>query len=682
MEQVGLLEGFEFWKVLVCFLGSTVGAFYFYYKSSDYSKLQQWGLVALRFVAIFTLFFLLLGPKRRMVTNEYSSPIIVLVIDDSESIKDNDGQIKVVQRVNQDFEKYSLLGYDVHLRGLYTAYEHTDSIKFLGRKTDLNKTLKSLEELYYGLDLSKIILYSDGIENSGTSVLSSQYHFKLDVVGVGDTTERMDVKVLRIERNENVYKGNAFIARAIIEAIGVPKLKRIQVSFYRNDKKIGDTVVFAHQKKLVVNFIDTPKKEGVFGYEIVVETLEGEASVVNNTKKFFIEVLEGRKKVLLLYNSPHPDVKALRDIFNNRKNFILDVVSLKEEKNIIIKNYQLVVFHGLPTFTNQVNKLIAETKLAHIPSVYFVTNQTYLPLFNVSSNVFTILSKGEKNHVGAFVNDEFDYFDVSYNVSDLINNLSPLEVPYGQYGIKTGTVLLLGQKVGKLKTDFPILMIKYGNNKEGVFVGEGFWKWRMETLVNGNDVQLFDDYFFKYFQLLANNRSFDRLKVYPVKSKFTTTESVIFQGVTYNKLYENVYGEKIKLSIKNEKGERQQYTFISSQSKGGFVLPFQPKGIYTYASEVLLNDEKFTTHGKYVVDDVSLEQLNLQVNFDKLRSLVVRQKGAFRKIDESFEPNQTATKVIHSSTEDKELIEYKWLFFVLCFVLSLEWFLRKYFGVL
>ena len=678
MEQINLLERFEFWKILICFLGASLGAFYFYFRSQDYSKREQWTLGSLRFSSFFLLIFLLLGPKIRQVTNQYASPIISLLVDDSESMTIN--QNKVVDRVKEDVDKFTKLGYKVHLRGFSGVYSHPDSIRFIGQKTDLNNVLTRLNEFYYGLDLQKVVLYSDGIENSGPSVLSSNYKFKLDAVGVGDTTERMDVKLLRIERNENVYKGNTFLARGVVETVGVSIGTKLQVSFYKGNRLLTDTVIKSQYKKMMVSFKDTPSKIGVYRYRMVIKPLSGEASDVNNSKDFFMEVLEGQDKVLLVYNAPHPDVKALREIFKDRKNFVLEVKSVTEVKQTLVQDYQLIIFHGLPTYTNQVNRLISQTKLKHVPAVYFLTNQTYLPLFNASCNVVTIKQKGDVNYITGYLNDEFDYFDIPKGFNQLLKDFPPLAAPYGDYKLKTGSKSLIGQQVGKLNTDFPLLCLKYGENKEGVFVGEGFWKWRLESLMRGKNIKPLDDYFFNYFQLLANNRSFERLKASPTKNEFTTNDKISFKGFTYNELYEEVYGKKINLLVTNEKGEKQRFSFLSSQNSTGFTLPNQKEGIYSYSCETILNDEKFITYGKYVVIKLNLEQINYQADFDRLRSLVDRQKGQFNEINQKIIGEKEADQVIHSSFEEIELIEYKWLFYLICIMLVIEWFLRKYWG--
>lgn len=682
MEQIELLEGFEFWKILVCFIGASLGAFYFYNKSSDYSKQQQWGLGALRFVSIFILLFLLIGPKLRTVTNEYSSPIICLLVDDSESITDNDNHKNLTKRIKKDLEQFKELGYKVELRGFSNVYQHVDSIQFTQQSTDLNAVLHDVQDYYYGLDLSKVVLYSDGIENTGGSALASKFRFRIDAVGVGDTTERKDVRILRLERNDNVYKGNSFLARSVIETNGVDKGKKLKVSIYKEGRKLKDTLVKA-DKKVIVTFKDTPNKEGIFKYKILVDPLEGEVTEENNFKEFFMEVLEGKDQILLVYSAPHPDVKALRGVFEGRKNFTLEAVSADKVSKVNVGKYQLIIFHGLPTFKYKMTRFLAGVKREDIPVVYFVTHQTYLPLFNASSNVVSIREKGDPNHVGVYGDESFDYFKIAPEFKALLNDVPPIQVPYGTYNLKPKAKVLLGQQVGKLTTDLPLFVMKYNNGKEGVFVGEGFWKWRLHLLMSNRDkIGVFDDYFFNFFQLLANNRSFERLRVQTSGSEFNTNQKVVLKAFIYNELYEEVYGEKIILRVDNEEGDTQVYSFLSTQNTEGFSLPYQQKGVYSYTCEVMLNNKKFVSHGKYVINELNLEQINLQADFDKLRSLSVRHGGLFGNINQAIKETQPAVKVIHSSFEEKELIEYKWLFYILCVVLSIEWFLRKYFGSL
>ena len=51
MEQVEILEGFEFWKVLVCFIGAFLGSYLLYFRSPEYTQKQRIIFGSLRFTS-------------------------------------------------------------------------------------------------------------------------------------------------------------------------------------------------------------------------------------------------------------------------------------------------------------------------------------------------------------------------------------------------------------------------------------------------------------------------------------------------------------------------------------------------------------------------------------------------------------------------------------------------------
>lgn len=79
------------------------------------------------------------------------------------------------------------------------------------------------------------------------------------------------------------------------------------------------------------------------------------------------------------------------------------------------------------------------------------------------------------------------------------------------------------------------------------------------------------------------------------------------------------------------------------------------------------------------------ELQNLTADFDLLRKLAVASGGKF------FHANNTdaliqelqikkAQQTIHTEEAYNSLLNLKWVFWVLLFFVSFEWFIRKYFG--
>ena len=105
------------------------------------------------------------------------------------------------------------------------------------------------------------------------------------------------------------------------------------------------------------NFFDTREvildanQVGVQRYRISLAGVEGEASVANNSKDIFIDVLDARQKILLLANAPHPDVTALRQAISNNKNYEVSTAYASTFTEAP-QQYDFVILHNLPSRNN------------------------------------------------------------------------------------------------------------------------------------------------------------------------------------------------------------------------------------------------------------------------------------------------------------------------------------------
>lgn len=62
-----------------------------------------------------------------------------------------------------------------------------------------------------------------------------------------------------------------------------------------------------------------------------------------------------------------------------------------------------------------------------------------------------------------------------------ISNFGPLLSPFGNYGLKGPSTVLISQQIGKLATERPLLVFGDDNQRRiGVLAAEGIWKWRLE----------------------------------------------------------------------------------------------------------------------------------------------------------------------------------------------------------
>ena len=93
-----------------------------------------------------------------------------------------------------------------------------------------------------------------------------------------------------------------------------------------------------------------------------------------------------------------------------------------------------------------------------------------------------------------------------------------------------------------------------------------------------------------------------------------------------------------------------------------------------------------TSDGKFVVQPVLLEAMSSTADHGLLRQLVAQQGGEFlypdqmAQLAEKILADETIKPVLYSSTQTRPLIHLKWLCLILLAALSVEWFLRRYYG--
>ena len=213
---------YPWWFVPLCLLLGAGYAAILYYKSpSQSNKLVKVGLPILRFLLASTLAFILLGPVLRYSGYKNEKPILSLLVDNSASIGNKNGEKEVVNAVDKLktalSEKFKIDVVSVSGSANPTAAE---TLKFEGTETNLSRASRFLNQNYVNQNLGAAVLISDGIYNAGSDPVSSLIDLRQPVytIGVGDTTRYSDFKIASVQHNSISYLGNDFIVRAEIQA--------------------------------------------------------------------------------------------------------------------------------------------------------------------------------------------------------------------------------------------------------------------------------------------------------------------------------------------------------------------------------------------------------------------------------------------------------------------------------
>jgi len=301
--------------ILICLAVGAGYAYLLYNSHYTWSKRTNQALFTIRWIIVFFIAFLLLGPIIKLITNEYEKPTWVFLIDSSSSVGeviDSAGQVKLSNELAEARSDIEDSGYEViwkDLNGNNITTLKTDAIT-----SDLNKGIQNVVNEFEGKNLAGMVLISDGIYNSGSSPLYSPTRIPIYSLGVGDTTERIDLILKNVAFNKIAYQGNQFPVKAQVLMQGLEN-QEVTISILK-DGKVLSTQQKSNGTKSLVDFdfkLEAGEK-GIQRYDVSVKPTEQEMNKRNNAMSIFIEVIDGKKKIVLIAPAPHPDIKALRSV--------------------------------------------------------------------------------------------------------------------------------------------------------------------------------------------------------------------------------------------------------------------------------------------------------------------------------------------------------------------------------
>ena len=698
MQKVQLLFENSPWWVVACLVVGILYAFLLYVQGSQF-KHQSWGkrinyaLLTLRFLLVSLLCFLVVGPFIKQIKNTVEPPVVVFAVDNSASVAavlDSNQTTELKQRLDSVTIALREAGYSSELRDLQTLTT-LDSLRFDYTSTNLDEALRTIASDYEGRNLASMVLLSDGIYNQGVSPTYRPYSFTVNTVGLGDTVPKQDLNVRNLFYNKIAYQGNKFPVVAEVLNTGFAG-EKLNVSVSRRGKTLATKSITPKNRRDIntVEFLLDADREGMQHYIVTVAESEGEFTTQNNEAHAYIEVIEGKENILLLAQSPHPDIKALRSAIESNKNYELTSVVLSTDQldveQLAEKKFDLVILHQLPGRNGlpaAIQSYLTSAKVVW----YIVGSQTDLPTFNATNGIVTIANMGnETDEVGAVYDDSFSGFRLENDSRAIIEELLPLRVPFGTVTLKNGAASLLNQQVGKVKTSNPLLAIGESDGKKSaVLLAEGIWKWRQQEYALYEKTTAFDALFTKLTQYLSAKEDKRRFKVYPLKNEFEDTEPVVFETEIYDEVYEEVYGQSVNLSISTEDSTQRDYSFVTNESNTQYRVSNLPEGVYQYTASMTLNGTRLTSEGEFTVRSLQIETLNLTADHDLLRDLAEKSGGRFFGSEQMSRLAQTlstqqAQGKIYTSELFLPLVNLKWLFFVLLFLVAIEWAVRKYLG--
>lgn len=677
--------------IVLCVLAGLGYAALLYRSKNPWNSTLNWSLFSLRAMVVFVLAFFLLGPIVKQVSNVYEKPVFVLLQDNSLSVKETTDSVtrsSIARQLVSFQAALDEMGYDAVITNFIDdGIDHQYALQ----STNIHEALRTLVNRYEGRRFDGVVLVSDGIYNTGISPLYGHYTFPVYTLGVGDTTQRADLMIKNLVYNKIAYQGNRFPLRAEVSVKGFPN-QDVSVTLSHKGNRIDrQTKSVSGDGLLTFEFQPLAAEEGIQRWDIQVEVKPDEQNLKNNRASVFIEVVEGKKKILVVSSAPHPDIKALRSVIDQNSNFefLLHVPGIESEepRNLQPENIDLVVFHQVPDTRGRTQELFQQFARSKT-SIFLMIGpasdlnliaQQQLPL------AFEQLPR-QFDEVTPVINPAFGGFLISPEADAVVAGFPPVQVHFGKLQIQPGATPLLFQKVGSLTTEKPLLYVQTDDvRKVAILLGDGLWRWRLHEFSKTEKTEAFDEVFGKLIQFLSTTDDKSKFRSYPVRQQFADTEPVLFESQVYNDIFEPVFGNTIEIELTNEQGTKSTYSYITSAGNNRYSIGGLNEGVYRYRSSTLLNGQREEVRGQFLVEAQQLELQNLTADFNLLRKLAMQTGGKFYPAAQTELLLQDLTRneaqsIIRSEERYDSLINLKWIFFLLLLLVSAEWFLRKYFG--
>jgi hypothetical protein len=662
-------------------------------KNKDLTRTQASILMALRFLSFLLVAILLLSPFIRNLKKITQNPVIITAWDNSgsmistqDSVKTADEISKINSAISSELgNKYSIINYTF---GEKTAPFET--LNFGEKKSDYSNLITTISNNHFNENIGAVILVGDGIYNQGKNPVNliNKISFPIYTVGLGDTTRIVDARIQDIQVNRTSFSGNRFPVEVDANFTKL-KGKPLKLSIVQNNTELASTIVTPPNNNYFFSkqFILEAGKPGLKHYTVKIETTKNERNTKNNSNGFVINILENKQKILILSDGVHPDIGAIKNTLDLQKTYEVSVFT-EEPYPANLTNFNLLILNQLPTQGKSVAKIIKTATTNRLPILFIVGNRTFLPQLNLLTQGVTITPlAGTGEEAQATINPTFATFKLSDDFKELLPKFPPLQVAYANFELAPEFNTLFYQKILNIETAKPLIATGHiKGRKTGFIFGEGIWRWRLyDYYVNQNQTK-FNELINQLVQYLALRENEDNF-IIDFKPVYAEIDDVILSAEVYNDAFERINSEEVNIEIKNANGDQFSFTFDVQGEKYYLNAGHLPTGDYTFDANVKIGEKTFDESGRFTVVPVNFENVVTRANHNMLYQLSAGSGGKFylpNKIEDLISELKSNNKLKATSYYQEiiqELLNLRWIFFVVLLLLSMEWFLRKYWGI-
>ena len=668
-----------YWQILLLLpVALLIAAWMYDFFKSGSERRLLWLPFIFRSIALWALLALISNPGIEKKTVKTLKPGLSVLIDRSRSMKETGGDHQVSETLNIIKGDAKLNEkFNIHYFGFGEELYTIDSTGFNAQTTDIGAALTSAVKIT-GKHPNPILLISDGRSTQGADYPYVQKQQPVYAIIAGDTTRYADISIHRVNVNPYVYVKNRFPVEIFLSYTGdIPVESRIVIK--ENDREIISKRITLSKEKTAgyIRVMLPAGSPGVHHYAVMATPVKDEKNLRNNRKFFSVEVIDERSKILIVSGIIHPDIGALKRSLEHNEQREVQLVTPDKLPSDIHSYDQVILYQPGRDFQGIFDLIERE----HINSFIITGSHTDWKSLNTRQQAFSRKINGQDEEYQAVYNSGFSGFVITDPGFD---DLPPLRDAFGSLEFNVPYKTLLFQRVSGITSESPLLAIyEEGKSKHAVLFGEGFWRWRLQYLASHPGQTEFEDFWITLFRYLQPEK---KLRRYDLQFEKSLSKKEL-QPVRIRYFDENftpVTGLSPVIRLQSPNGKSQQIPMAPNGD--AYIAEISGLNPGIYGITISAGAAFPLAKGSFRVQNYSLEQQFVTADVDKLRQLASYTGGKTARNVQSLLPeilkDERYNAILKVQKRKIPLIDWHWLLALIVVSLSIEWFIRKYKGMI
>ena len=673
------------WYALFIAIIISAGVAYLVY-SREFKLNALWKLAAaFRFFAVFFLVLLFFSPTIAYLTHKVVRPKIIVYRDNSVSCDSLSGVVKkeFLKKLENKFKgKLQIQEFQ------FAKDVNSVSIKIDPKDQQVTRFDHVIQHFY---DNSKdeslvgAVLISDGILNQGQlpSNLKSASKIPLFTLGVGDSIEYPDLKVAGCLSNDQVFKENTFVVEGSFESIDNTN-EDIRILLKEENRVIQSKVWHTKNAKdfIKYNFEVKPSKAGWIKYSLEIGGSKIEKNLKNNIREFWVQVVNEKKKIHIVYGKPHPDIKALKLALETK---IQNEVLVYNASAGLKFGADVYVLHGFPNNKNDLS-LVNNLMQKQLPVWVFLDNTVSGGVLSdvLGQNIGGAFSQWQE--VTTQFNENYSGFSMEGNDQNW-KVLGAVFTPLSKFVVANEFQTQLFQKWNGVTTNYPLFgTVLKNNHRTAWFFGNGIWKWRINESKKNKVTSFFDDWVSKnILWLSADSKKQKELEISLANRSIVLGSSENIKITHFNQAGLPENNSEINVYLLDSAGNKLIQTLSKTMNRYASVITPSYAGNFKLVAE-LKNNPNVSEIQLVSVTKSGLEGQNTTANFGFLYQLAKSNFGGFYhqnnldKLVDKMSDSLLGAERIVDQEQSLTFIQIFWVLLLIVVLFSAEWFLRKWLG--